>query len=117
MCGVEQTVSLFLNDVSKIPILNQMISSHKMIHNIFSSGIYDKPHYIFKSKSQEFHNKNIGLFSGNETRMAGYFMVIHRDLRMRNILQSTVSSAEFIVIYANIKFDKYVKYIHDNTSW
>ena len=57
MCGVEHTVSLFLNDVSKIEILNQMIYSHKMICNIFGSGIYHKPHSIFKSKSQEFHNR------------------------------------------------------------
>ena len=33
MRGVEHTVSLFFNDVSKIPIVNQMISAHKMIYN------------------------------------------------------------------------------------
>ena len=53
MCGVEHTVSLFFNDVSKIPIVNQMISNHKMIYNIFGSGIYHKPHSIFKSKYQD----------------------------------------------------------------
>ena len=31
MRGVEHTVSLFFNDVSKIPIVNQMISAQKMI--------------------------------------------------------------------------------------
>ena len=65
--GVEHTVSLFFNDVSKIPILNQMISAHKMVYTIFGSGIYNKPRSIFKSKSQYFHNRNIGIFSGNET--------------------------------------------------
>ena len=34
MRGVEHTVSLFFNVVSNIPIVNQMISSHKMIYNI-----------------------------------------------------------------------------------
>ena len=29
MCGVEHTVSLFFNDVSKIPFVNQMIKVHK----------------------------------------------------------------------------------------
>ena len=48
MHGVEHTVLLFFNDVSKIPIVNQMISAHKMIYNIFGSGIYHKPHSIFK---------------------------------------------------------------------
>ena len=40
--GVKHTVSLFFNGVSKIPIVHQMISDHKMIYNIFSSGIYHK---------------------------------------------------------------------------
>ena len=35
MRGVEHTVLLFFNDVSKIPIVNQMMSAHKMIYNIF----------------------------------------------------------------------------------
>ena len=69
MRGAEHTVSLLFNYVSKIPIVNQIISAHKMIYNIFGSGIYHKPHSIFKSKSQDFHKTNIGLFSANETRM------------------------------------------------
>ena len=72
MHGVEHTVSLLFNNVSKIPIVNQMLSSHKMIYNIFGSSIYHKPHSIFKSKPKEFHNRNIGLFSVNDNRMAVY---------------------------------------------
>ena len=45
--------------------------------NLFGSGVYHKPHYILKSESYEFHNSNIGLFSGNYTRMSGYFIVMH----------------------------------------
>ena len=67
MSGVEHTVSLLFIDVSKIPIVNQTISTHKMIYNIFGSSIYHNPHFIFKSKYQDFHKINIGLFSGNET--------------------------------------------------
>ena len=40
MRGVEHTVSLFFNDVSKIPVFNQMITAHKAIYNLFGSGIY-----------------------------------------------------------------------------
>ena len=72
--GVEHTVSLLFIDVSKIPIANQMISDHKIIYNIFGSGIYHNPHSIFKSKSQDFHKRNIGIFSVNDARMAVYFM-------------------------------------------
>ena len=70
-----------------------MISAHNMIYNIFGSGIYHKPHFILKFKSQEFHNRNIGNFSGNETRMSGYFMGVHRDLQIRKVLQATILSA------------------------
>ena len=94
-----------------------MISAHKVIYNIFGVGIYHKPNSIFKYKYQEFHNRNIGLFIENKTRIDGYFMGTHRDLRMRKVLQATVSSAEFISIPNNTKFTKEVRYIHDNKSW
>ena len=35
MRGVEHTVLLFFNDVSQITIVNKMLSSHKMIYNIY----------------------------------------------------------------------------------
>ena len=117
MHGVEYTVLLFFNDVSKTPIVNQMISAHKIIYTIFGSGIYHKPHSIFKSKYQDFHKINIGLFSGNETRMDGFFMGMYRDLQMRKVLQSTISSSELLSIPTTAKFTKSVKYIHDDKSW
>ena len=91
MSEVEHNVSLFFNDFSKIPVVNQMSIAHKEIYNLFGSVIYHKPRYIFKSKSYEFHNSNIGLFSGNYTRMAGYFIGMHRYLRMRKALHATVA--------------------------
>ena len=83
MQGVEHTVSLFFNDMSKIKIVHQMLYFHNVIYNIFGSSIYHKPHFMFKWKSQEFHNKNIGIFSGNDTRMSGYFMGMHREFWMK----------------------------------
>ena len=94
-----------------------MISDHKAIYNLFGSGIYHKPHSIFKSKSYEFQNRNIGLFSGNYTRMAGYFIGIHRYLRMRKSLLATVSSAEFRTMTLNSKLSKVVSNIQDKKSW
>ena len=86
MCGVEHKVLLFFNDISNIPIVNNFFYAHNMMYNIFGSGIYHKPLSIFKSKYQEFHNINISIFSGNKTRMPGYFMEMNRDLRMRKFL-------------------------------
>ena len=48
MGGVEKRVLLFCNNVSKIPIVHQMVSSQNTIHNIFGSWIYNKNHAIFK---------------------------------------------------------------------
>ena len=101
MRGVEHTVSLFFNDVTKIPVFNQIITSHKAIYNLFGSGIYHKPHSILKSKSYEFHNRNIGLFSVNDTRTAGYFIGMHRDLCIRKALLATFYSAEFDTMALN----------------
>ena len=81
--GVEHTVFLFFNDFSKVPVVNQIIKSHKAIYNLFGSGICHKPHYIFNPKYYEFYNRNIGLFSVNDTRMDGYFIVMYRDMGMR----------------------------------
>ena len=93
MRGIEHTVSLFFNDVSKIPVVNQMITAHEAIYNLFGSVIYHKPHYIFKSKSYEFQNSNIGLLIGNATIVNGYLIGMHRYLRIIKALLATVSSA------------------------
>ena len=94
-----------------------MISAHKEIYNLFGSGIYHKTHSIFKLKSYEFHHRNIGLFSGNDTKMAGYFIGMHRDFRMRKALLATVSSAEFSTMKLNSKLSKVVSYIQYRKAW
>ena len=91
--GVEHTVYLFFNDVSKIPIMNHMIKDHKTIYKLFGSGVYHKPHSILKSKLYEFHHRNIVFFSGNDNSMDSYFIGMHRYMHMRKSLLPTVSSA------------------------
>ena len=49
--------------------------------------------------------------------MAGYFIGMHRDLRMRKALLATVSSAEFVTMTLNSKLSKVVSYIQDKQSW
>ena len=108
MYGVEHTVTLFFNDVSKIPVVIQMITACKEIYNLFGSDIYHRPHSILKSTLYEFHNKNIALFSGNDTRMDCYFIGVHRDLSIRKALFCTFSSAEFNTMSLNSKLSKVV---------
>ena len=69
-----------------------MISFRRVVYNTFGSGIYHKPYSVFKSKFQEFHNKFIGILSGNDTSMDGYSMGMHRDSRMQNVIQTTILS-------------------------
>ena len=78
MCGVEHTVSIFFNYFFKIPVMNQIITYHKAIYKLFGYCIYHKPQSKFKSESYEFQNRKISLCSGNDARMAGYFVGIHR---------------------------------------
>ena len=44
-------------------------------------------------------------------------MGIHRNLQLWKVLQTKLSTEEFISIPTNNKFDKAVRYIHDNKSW
>ena len=46
--GVEHTVSLFLNNFTKISVVNKTITAHKTIYKLFGSSIYHKPNSIFK---------------------------------------------------------------------
>ena len=108
MRGVEHSVYPLLSDVSKLPILNQMIQYHKTIYNLLGSEIYHKPDSVFKSKLYEFHNSNIGLFSVNDTIMSGYFTEMHRNLCTIKLLVVNFSSAKFSCMTLNSNISKIV---------
>ena len=93
MHRVENTVSLFFNNFSKIPILNQIITSHKAMYDLFGSVIYQKPHYILKPEYYESQNRKIGLLNGNDTRMDVYLFGTNTDLDIKKSPLSTVSSS------------------------
>ena len=48
MLGVQYNGSLFFNSVFKIPIVNQIVTDHTEIHNIFGHGIFNRPRSTFK---------------------------------------------------------------------
>ena len=56
MSGVEHTVSLFFNDVFKIPVVNQMITAHEAIYKLFGYGIY---HNLIIYSNQNYMNLTI----------------------------------------------------------
>ena len=94
-----------------------MITVHKEIYKLFGCGIYHKPNSIFKPESYEFHKRNIDLFSGNDTIMAGYFIGMHIYLRRRKAILATLSPAEFNTMSLTSKMSKVVSYIKDNIAW
>ena len=53
----------------------------------------------------------------NFNRMAGYFMGMHGDLRMRKVLVATILSAEFIFMTLNYNLSQILAYITDDKSW
>ena len=67
--------------------------------------------------SNQNHIRNIGLFGGNGTSRVGYFIGMHRDLRIRKAVVVTVSSSEFNTISLNSKISKVVSYIQYNKAW
>ena len=56
----------------------------------------------------------IGLFSENDAKMAGYFMGMHRDLRMIKLIIVIITSAELICMTINYKPPQMVAYISDD---
>jgi hypothetical protein len=55
-----------------------------------------RPYALFKQKATEFNNKRkIGLLRPADTRMAGYFIALHRLLRLQKPLQAVQSSYEW----------------------
>lgn len=97
MHGAEHVISLFFNDVFKLPAFKTMNTIVKSAYRIFGSGAMHSPYAIFQKHSRR-HNqgKNIGLMRSAETRMAGCCIAMQRFIRLRNALISTVTSAAFI---------------------
>ena len=57
---------------------------------------------------------NIALFSGNDTIMGGYFIRMHRGMRMTKALLTIVYSVGFNTMSLNSKLSTVVSYIQDN---
>ena len=56
---------------------------------------------------------SIGIFSGNDTRMAGW----NRNLRTKKVLLSMISSSVFGTMVINPKIFQVISYISDHKSW
>jgi hypothetical protein len=90
-------MSLFVKDLSNIQVVKHQIVRHCFIYCVFGSGAMHSPYALFQRHAQAFNNgRTIGLLRASDTRMAGYFMVMHRDLDLKHALQSTVAGSDLI---------------------
>jgi hypothetical protein len=95
--GAEHVVSLFFKDLSNIQVVKHQIVRHCYIYRVLGSGAMHSPYALFQRQARAFNNgRPIGLLRASDTRMTGYFMAMHRDLRLKQDLQAKVAGSDFI---------------------
>jgi hypothetical protein len=96
--GAEHVVSLFFKGITKLAVVKNQILRHCFIYGVFGSGsMHLLPYALFHKATKEFHNgRDIALIRAADTWTAGYFMAMHRDLRLKPVLHATVKSAGYI---------------------
>ena len=97
MHGAEHVISLLYHDIFKLPPFKILKNINRLIYRYFGSGSMHQPYAIFSKHTRE-HNygKPIGLIRAADTRMGGHVISMLRTLRLRDPLNSTVSSGSFI---------------------
>lgn len=114
--GSEHVISLFFQDIFKNETLNFLVKFSRRLYIIFGSGCMHAPYAIFQSFSRMHNNgKNIGLIRAAETRMGGEAIALLRLLRMREPLQQTVESNEFIKLKLKVTIVYYFLLFHFHT--
>jgi hypothetical protein len=95
--GAEHVVSLLFKDLSNIQVVKHQIVHHRFIYRVFGSGAMHSTYALFQRHARAFNNgRPIGILQASDTRMAGYFMAMHRDLRLKQALQALVAGSDFI---------------------
>ena len=95
--GAEHVLSLFYNDVFRLPEFEMLKRINRLIYQYFSSGSNHSPYALFSKQSRD-HNagKCIGLIRAADTRMGGHVISMLRTLRLKDPLISTISSASVL---------------------
>ena len=107
--GCKHVISLFFQDIFKTPVLHFFVKLSRKIYSVFGSGAMHSPYAIFQKYSKN-HNsgKNIGLIRAAQTRMGGEAIALQRLLRLKEPLQQTIMSNEFVKLKVSFKNCKYV---------
>jgi hypothetical protein len=95
--GTEHVLSLFFGDCFKSKVLALFVNLSRKIYAVFGSGSMHAPYAIFQKYSRVYNSgKNIGLIRAAQTRMGGEAIALQRLLRLKEPLQQTVDSTDFI---------------------
>jgi hypothetical protein len=95
--GAEHIAALFFKDISKLAPIKYQIVGHPFMYRVFGSGAMRSPYALFQKHARSFNSGcAIGLLHASDTRTVGYFMAMHRDLRLKGALQATISGSDFI---------------------
>lgn len=106
--GAEHVISLFFQDCFKSKVLHYFVKLSRKLYAVFGSGSQHAPYAIFQKYSRNSNNnRNIGLLRAAQTRMGGEAIALQRLLRLKEPLQQTVESNEFIRLKV-IVFRKYL---------
>ena len=99
--GTEHVISLFFSDCFKSKVLEFFVNISRKLYAVFGSGAMHAPYAIFQKYSKVYNSgKNIGLIRAAETRMGGEAIALQRLLRLKEPLQQTVESTDFIKLKA-----------------
>jgi hypothetical protein len=103
--GAEHVISLFYQDIFKLPQFEILKNINRLIYRWFGSGSMHSPYAIFSKHTRD-HNsgKPIGLIRAADTRMGGHVISMLRTLRLKDPLISTISSASFLQGKFQVRF-------------
>jgi hypothetical protein len=93
--GSEHVISLFCKDVLALPPIKVVVDKYRIIYSVFGNGQRHMPYSLFQQRSRQYNNgRGIGLIKAADTRMGGYWYCLHRMLRLRRALLSSISCPE-----------------------
>ncbi len=103
--GAEHVISLFFQDCFRTQVLNVFVKLYRKTYAVFGSGAMHSPYALFQKYSKKHNNgRNIGLTRVAETRMGGQAIALQRLLRLKDPLQETLESPEFIKLKVMFNF-------------
>ena len=95
--GGEHVLSLFFSSLSRIKPIKLLILKTCRLYNVFGSGAHHAIYAQFMAQTSNYNKgRPVGLLRGAGTRFASWFYAMHRVLRLRQALLSTIHQQKFL---------------------